>query len=820
MDEITDPLLLDLRSKLPAETWQTRLANARAWALVCEGILARQAEGMALGTAIRKAAPDPTDPTWRHRLERYRQGGWQGLIDRRVVAAPETKLTPMIGMFMVGLKMAEPSMSSEEVSRKVHTRFGVELAPSTIRGWLHENGVETERTAPPPPRVEDLPLAGCELLMACDERVGAVSALAAGLQRALKDLPAADPAAIVDDKANRDEKGRFLPGYNESQGKDADGRGWRFRAAAEVRLSRDPHALQVSQASWETLYRKCMAVTLLPVVISTPRWEGLEHWQGQQLEPLVGWGYRAGTIEKFVGQLKLAGMADPARESVASFWIRRESKDHPVEGAVLVYVDTMTKPIRTNHFSRSLPIARLGGRILPGTSTVFLHSGCGTPLVYRAFSGHTSLPEATTDLLARVEGELGDSSVRRVVVIDREAHQVAFFKKLMASGWSFIIPLKESVTRDPARFQSRSAWSSYGTGGDEVCEDLLTLRDGRKNEKDLVTRVVGRRRARTGHVSWYATAVPKEELDAVAVIDAYFARWPNQEHVFRDGVGRIGLQVHHGFGKKLTTNIAVVTRTEKLGAQLQKLEAERSVLQAATPASPTPHAGSVNPDDAPASASAVPLAPPAVVERAHDRVLALRAEVEADRQAGRQGTPPAQERRAFLAHLDAWLAAQLTLAVVAPEAARAAARLLVIDATIDQKTAERDRLLAQQEVFTIDTELDEVMTAFKLTFMNLCRVFVSRCLKDEPVELNTLIQAVLTLPGQRITTPAIETVRIWRQPRERRFMPLVEHAIEVVNGWRLRRGKRLLRFELADRPDDSKGRPAPRRTTGPRGPNT
>ena len=58
MDEIIAPLLLDLRSKVPPETWQTRLANARAWALVCEGILARQAEGMALGTAIRKAAPD------------------------------------------------------------------------------------------------------------------------------------------------------------------------------------------------------------------------------------------------------------------------------------------------------------------------------------------------------------------------------------------------------------------------------------------------------------------------------------------------------------------------------------------------------------------------------------------------------------------------------------------------------------------------------------------------------------------------------------------------------------------------------------------
>ena len=804
MDDITDPALIDLRSKLPTTTWQSRVENARVWAAVCERILARLAEGVVLGTAIGLEAPDRTDPTWRHRLERYQQGGWQGLIDRRLVAPPETKLTERVQTFMMGLKVAIPSMPSEEIARQVQATLGVELAASTVRHWMADNDLHTPRAAAPPRRVEELPLAGTELLKACDQHIGAVSALVDDLHHAMKALPVADPAAVVDDTANRDEKGRFLKDYNAKQGRDAHGLGWRFRAAAEVRLSRDLRALQVAQSSKETLHRKCMAAVLLPVVIPTPRWEGLEYWQGQQLESLVGWGYQPGTIEKFLGQLKLAGMANPAVESVVHFWGGRDADEHPVQGAVLVYVDTMTKPIRTNHFSRSLPIARLGGRILPGTSTVFLHSGCGTPLVYRAFSGHTSLPDATCELLTKVEGYLGDDSVRRVVVIDREAHQVAFFKRLIARNWSFIIPLKDNVTRDPARFRDQSDWAPYGTHGDEVCEATITLRDARKNEDDLVIRVVGRRRQRTGKVPWYATPVPKEELDGSAVLDAYFARWPNQEHVFRDGVGRVGLQVHHGFGKTLTTNVAVVTRVDKLESQLQKLEAERATLEAAAEVPPAPSAiGPLHPAEALVPASSP--APPVMVERVHKRAISLRAEIDTDRLAGRTDQPPAQERRSMLAHLDAWLSAQLTLAVVAPKALHAATRLLQIQAAILQKTTERDRLQEHREIFTIDTELDEIMTAFKITFMNLCRAFVSLCLNDERVELHTLIQAVLTLPGQRLTSPAVETIRIWRQPRDRRFMPLVEHAIGVINGWRLHRGKRLLRFELADKPG---GKPA------------
>ncbi len=90
------------------------------------------------------------------------------------------------------------------------------------------------------------------------------------------------------------------------------------------------------------------------------------------------------------------------------------------------------------------------------------------------------------------------------------------------------------------------------------------------------------------------------------------------------------------------------------------------------------------------------------------------------------------------------------------------------------------------------------MTAFKLTFMNLCGVFMTDYLGCQ-MQLDTLIRSVLTLPGERVRTATTETVRIWRQPRDRKVMPLVELACQRLNAKGLRRGERVLRFELADR---------------------
>ena len=811
MDDILTPRLAEFRARIPPAEWEARKAAAQVQAATCERMLARIAGGASIYRALLDEVPDDADQTWRVRLRKFKAHGWQGLVDRRHPVSARQVFTAEVQLFVKGLKTANPLMTSEEVSQLVLRDLGVTIAASTLRYHLGDMGLSRPNLGRKGGVVEELPLAGAELLLAYDQRVGATAALAGSLSRTLKALPEPDPAQVIDDRPNRDDKGRFLAAYNASQGRDSSGRGWRFQPAAATRLSRNLQKMQVCLSSKATLLRKVRAVTFLPIVIPTPRWEGLQHWQGQMFETLVGWGYKPATIDKFLRQLKLGQLAKAAREGVARFWLHLEAGTLRLTGVVMAYADTLTKPIRTESFSRSVPISRLGGRILPGTSTVSVHTGCGTPVVFRAYSGRTSLSEATLELLTEMEQELGPDSVRRVVVMDREAHSVAFFKKMLTTRWSFITPLKKSVTAKPEHFSDQTEWLPYGAKGDEVCEARLLLLDRRKGEEPLTIRVVGRRRHRTGRIAWFATSTLAEELDASAVISGYFARWPLQEHVFRDGTGRVGLDVHHGFGKELTQNVAVVSRIEVLDAQIAKLSARAQELEAPTPAEAGP---------APGTPTSVR---PEMRERLEKSERKLRAQVQADQRAGRSKSPEGERHRAAHATLSTWLAQHPSAEAEVERSKKRSADLAEVLARLATKRQERETLASRTQIFTIDTELDELTTAFKFTFMNLCRGFVATCLAGERVEIDTLIQAVFTLPGERVVTPTSETVRIWRQARDPRFMRLVEQAAAQVTSWRLPRGpkgKRLLRVEVVDRPGREPARrpdpaPAGRRVGGP-----
>jgi len=123
-----------------------------------------------------------------------------------------------------------------------------------------------------------------------------------------------------------------------------------------------------------------------------------------------------------------------------------------------------------------------------------------------------------------------------------------------------------------------------------------------------------------------------------------------------------------------------------------------------------------------------------------------------------------------------------------------------LEGSLARWRAERDKLLGRTEIFTIDTELDEVLTAFKLTFLNLCR-HLQRHYLDTKMETETLIAHVLTLPGQRVLTRSTETIQIWRQSRERRHMEAVQRACERLTAKGLVRDKRRVRFEVVDKPE-------------------
>ena len=88
-----------------------------------------------------------------------------------------------------------------------------------------------------------------------------------------------------------------------------------------------------------------------------------------------------------------------------------------------------------------------------------------------------------------------------------------------------------------------------------------------------------------------------------------------------------------------------------------------------------------------------------------------------------------------------------------------------------------------------------------LLFLNLVNV-LRRDHLDTTMETETLIRAVLTLPGERRITADTETIRIYPHKRDPAAMEAVEKATASLNKRDLRRGTRALRFELAPRSGD------------------
>ena len=96
-----------------------------------------------------------------------------------------------------------------------------------------------------------------------------------------------------------------------------------------------------------------------------------------------------------------------------------------------------------------------------------------------------------------------------------------------------------------------------------------------------------------------------------------------------------------------------------------------------------------------------------------------------------------------------------------------------------EKLAAQARRLRERktEIYTVDVDLDQIMTAYKVTFLNLCQ----RLMPDHlgvPWQIDHLIRAVLTLPGRRRQTPRVETIEIFRQERDPEAMAAVERACD------------------------------------------
>ncbi|MBN2799766.1 MAG: hypothetical protein JXX28_11520 [Deltaproteobacteria bacterium] len=267
--------IAQVAARLPQDRWSERLAAADA--MLFEQVLARVRAGASRSEVLREVCPDKPLPNLLKRLRRYEDGGRDALLDRRLPVRPVRKMDDEARGALRVLALSNPTAGSVWLAEQVTLMLGRSVRPTAEQralltmGLARPKGRPRKRTsaaeaAAPAPAddevVTPLPLAGCELLKAVDEDIGATAALTRAIDACLASLP--EPVGpVADDRGGRDERGRFLPDYDQPRPRTEPELGAVFDSVETKRQAKDLPAMRVVAESEETHLRKNRALAYL-----------------------------------------------------------------------------------------------------------------------------------------------------------------------------------------------------------------------------------------------------------------------------------------------------------------------------------------------------------------------------------------------------------------------------------------------------------------------------------------------------------------------------------------------------------------------------
>jgi len=94
---------------------------------------------------------------------------------------------------------------------------------------------------------------------------------------------------------------------------------------------------------------------------------------------------------------------------------------------------------------------------------------------------------------------------------------------------------------------------------------------------------------------------------------------------------------------------------------------------------------------------------------------------------------------------------------------------------------EEKRIRDKGTVYRIDTELDQIMTCFKMSFINLCSLFLAKCMDHEKFELLTLFESIFQLGGESFVSEGTKMIELEMNPKEPELMKKLNKSLRILN---------------------------------------
>jgi hypothetical protein len=487
---------------------------------------------------------------------------------------------------------------------------------------------------------------------------------------------------------------------------------------------------------------------------------------GRGLADFCGFRYKQATLARFLSDLKYLGISKDLLQDQIGFWQevwRREGIQEENLPLLCYYVDGHTKALWSTKRVKKHKVAMLG-RVMGCLEQVFIHDSHGRPIYMETYSGHAPLGEYILSLFEKIENSLEGPGpklpVQRAIVMDAASNSVRTLRAFASQNKYHYITSLDDNQWNPRKIRKQGRAQRYRHGAATLWDCEIQLKDSSEKDYLFVTRAI-KILWDNGKETYLITSLAKEIIGASQVVKAYFDRWPDEELPFKVMKAVACLNRVAGYGKQELPDTRVQKRQEELASRIQELQEKLSKPLAA-----------VEEEEAQITA----LIPKERRLRARSRVVNGKMKL------------PRGEAKDF---------ERISRLINAHERRVKA----IHKANPDFKKlhrAEREwmRLQGKETVYKVDVELDQIMTYFRVSLVNMY-TYLARLMGWSHLSLVKLIHKVLLLSGRAEETTTSRHVLLETDREERQTTEALSKAVALINGFCVRDiGGRKLTFGL------------------------
>jgi transposase len=670
--------------------------------------------------------------------------GEEGLRDKRQ-DGNSTKLTQRIEDYILFSVKHDPDISTRELRRRIYEEFATRLSKSSVNTVRNTHGFiskrQKKRKLHEPQRS-----GGGEILTGLAMFSGILDVFTTTIVERVQEIRQSDAfwknQQKPKDHPNVREHGKFTKAYNQLQSVREN----RFKSIDEKIAGKNYASMNLFRLSEKSMSRYHLALLCLPLVSSNGKTSRVNRVRGNDLAFLCGCNYQDATLDKYLREVKYLKVSETLVTETAKFWMRFwKDRDEEETFFVCYYIDGNTKALWSSERHYKGKVTMLG-RVMNCLENVFIHDGKGHPLYFQTFHGPADLGKHALSILTEFSNYWDEfMSVNRILVIDGAGNSVKTMRAFQKSEEYFITILDKNQVKE-RRFKHLGIEQSYPYGEATICDCQIELQDSSEHGYLYESRAVIVR-WENGRQSVLVTNIPCELLEASEVTKNYFDRWPMQEKQFRDA--KSGVHIHRivGYGKSAEPYEKMRERCQKLREAIRHLKEKLKE----------------------------PRAEIALIEKelaiwyAKERPLREQSSIEG----GQRILCDSQlaELKQCERHINACLRKKRTI----KKPYKADFKKLYV------YLKEEERICLKDTVYRLDTELDQIMTCFKLSFVNLCSLFLADCLNHERFELLTLFESIFYLEGQAIITETEKIITLRQNPKEPELMKKLKTGMGRLN---------------------------------------